>query len=382
MGAPGRAPGALAVDFWEMVGVLIPARRIDLQPIQVRRSRRLAAEGHVVVQLGQMVEPTQVVARGPGAVEPRIIDLASELEVPPREVVRYLQRRPGDALGLDQVLATRRGPLGMRPRVVRAPLAGVIREFFEPTGELILVPNNHGEELKALFPGRVVDVVSRWGVVVGFTCVRAEGLTGVGPTVSGPLVAIGDQPDHRLQADDLGPRVRFGVLLVGSLDADAVVASTHARVVGIVAGSVSRDEWERILRLASRPAVMLLEGFGDSGLSRFAWDGLRRYDGWSVILDASREHLETSWPELLIPVEAPAEATEADPLQLSAGALVRFCDPQGNPRLAEVLRVGQFPAPLASGHVHPWIEVLVDGRRQRVSQRAIELVGTTPVTSA
>lgn len=351
----------------------VASRRIELRPTPVSRSRLLRNDGRIVAHVGERVGPDRVVARGTKPVEPIIVNLAQELGVPVKEAGRYLQCRPGASVGLDQVLATRGGPLGFRPRIARASVAGTVREVLEETGELVLIPEAMEEVASALLPGEVVAHVGRRGVVVQTMALRAEALVGVGPLVTGALLPIGQTADHDLGAADLGPAVRGAILLVGKISADAVVAAYHGKVAGIVAGTCPLEAWSKISRSDTAPSVVILEGFGETGLSSLAWSGLGRCAGWSVVLDASREHPEASWPELLVPVEAPADV---DPLpsDLTAGALARVCRGPLSPRVFEVAKVGRFPTRLGSGIEHRWIEIVVEGRRERVSQRAIELV--------
>ncbi|MGH2461985.1 MAG: hypothetical protein ACRDIY_24275 [Chloroflexota bacterium] len=354
---------------------VVASRTIVLRPTPVSRSRLLRNDGRIVARLGERVGPERVVARGTKHVEPIVVNLAQELGVPVKDVGRYLQCRTGASVGLDQVLATRGGPLGFRPRIARASVAGTVREVLEDTGELVLIPNAAEDAVSALLPGEVVGHVGRRGVTVRAMALRAEGLVGAGPIASGALLPIGQAADHELGAADLGPAVRGAILLVGRVDADAVVAASHGKVAGILAGTCAPDEWSKIARSDAAPSVVILEGFGDSGLSELAWSGLSRCAGWSAVLDASREHPEAGWPELLIPVEAPADAGSPPP-DLMAGALVRVCRGPLAPRVFEVARVGRFPARLGSGLDHPWIEIVVEGRRERVSQRAVELVAS------
>src|SRR6185437_14631468 len=170
------------------------------------------------------------------------------------------------------------------------------------------------------------------GVIIRTMALRAEGLVGVGPLVTGSLLPVGQVSDHDLGAADLGPSVRGAVLLVGTISADSAVAAYHGKVAGIVAGTCSPEEWSKISRADTIPPVMILEGFGATGLSSLAWNGLSRCACWSVVLDASREHPEASWPELLIPVEAPFDADQP-PNDLTPGALVRVCRGPLSPRV-------------------------------------------------
>lgn len=354
----------------------IATRLIDLRPIRLTRSRLLDVDGRVVVRPGEKVDPEQVVARGPRKVAPLVINLAAELGVAPRDCARYLQRRVRESVVLDQVVASRGGPLGFRPRVVRAPVAGVIREMLEETGELLLEPEVDETEITAVFPGSVLSIVGRRGITLETVALRAEGLAGIGPLVSGALLPVGPTADHALAAEDLDERVRDTILLVGRIEADAVVAASHAKVAGLVAGTCTTAEWERIQKLAAHPSIVLLEGFGEHGLSALAWDGFRPYGGRIAVLDPHPHHVEANWPELVLPVGADA-SDQPGPLELGPGAWVRICQGPHAPRVAEVARVSQLPSLLACGLEHRWVEVVLDGRRERVSQQAIELVATT-----
>jgi hypothetical protein len=341
----------------------------------IRRSRLLSGEGQVTVRAGEVVEPDQIVVRGPILGEPVVVGLADELGVDALEVDRYLQRRPGEELTEDSILATRSGPLGFRPRVVRAPVAGLFRDYIRESGELVLLPTSKAEEVvSAVFPGTVVDIVPRRGVVVESTALRAEGLVGCGDVAPGTLAVLGDGPDYLLRPENLNTDSAGKVLLVGRINAEAAGAAKRAGVVGVVAGSCRTDEWERISQRDGGPGVVILEGLGGDGLSRFSWNGLKPYDGRTVILDGSPASPEADWPELVIPVGASPDPDAIHGVTLASGAMVRITSGPLAQRIMEVIRVGRHPTFLESGHDHPWIEVLVDGQRHRLSQYAVEFV--------
>jgi len=353
-------------------------RPIDIRPVRVRRSRLLDGEGRVLVQVGEIVDERQAIARGSPHREPVIVDVAAALGVRPREAHQYLRHRVGDRVGLDQIIAARSGPLGLRPRVARSPVAGTIQAVIEISGEVVIRPDVGEEILQALFPGTVVSVVPRRGATIETITLRAAGLAGVGRVVSGPLLPLGDGPGHLLQAAQLLPMVRDSIILVGQIEADVVVAAAVARVAGIAAGTCRPEEWEKILRLDQRPTIVVLEGFGQTGLSPLAWDGLGAQVGHRAILDGECKHPEAVWPELLIPRGTAAGPLAEEEREICPGALVRLCSGPLAPRVAPVIRVSRFPSRLESGLEHPWVEVLLDGRRQRVSLHAVELVAPAP----
>ena len=84
----------------------MPTESVALYPSQaqvmplamIRRVRSLPVPGEVLVQKGERVEPTQVVARVHQTQDFRILDVARALRVPPSQVKRFVVKATGAAV--------------------------------------------------------------------------------------------------------------------------------------------------------------------------------------------------------------------------------------------------------------------------------------------
>lgn len=357
-----------------MIGVA--TRLADFRPRRLRRTRSMGFDGRVLAHVGERAPSDRVIARGRPKTAPVIVGAARQLGIEGLALSRFLQCRPGDSVAVDEVLASRGGPLGVGARVARSPVTGVVQGWLEDTGEIVLIPASDEEDLFALIPGTVVGTVPRRGVTLETTAIQLECLLGLGKPTVGAIQVIGETADHILDASDIKSDLAGCLVVSGGLAPQAVDAARQAGVSGIVVGSVSAGDWRMLRQHAGLPSVIVLEGFV-GGMSQFVWNGFRSHQGAFAILDPARQHPEAHWPEVLIPLEVHSGTSVREPM-LRPGSLVRLSGAGFESRIAEVSRVGRFPRLLANGLDHPWVEVLVDGRREVVSQRSIELMCEHP----
>src|SRR5690348_3583199 len=100
----------------------------------VRKARRLPLTGTVVAKVGQRVKAEDVVARTdlPGKVFP--VNLANQLGALPEEVPEAMKKKPGDTIQKDEVLAFKKGFLGLFNSEFKSPITGVVESVSKVTG--------------------------------------------------------------------------------------------------------------------------------------------------------------------------------------------------------------------------------------------------------
>src|SRR5712692_4569995 len=106
-----------------------------LSQVRVVRERLLPRAGEAVVNPGDRVEPTDVVARAAVPVSPRVVNIAQMFKVSTVRAKGLLLKKVGDPFEKDEVLA-RKKPLLGQGLVCRAPSAG--RLLAEHDGEVLL----------------------------------------------------------------------------------------------------------------------------------------------------------------------------------------------------------------------------------------------------
>ncbi len=222
----------------------------------IRRERVLPASGRVVARAGQKVAATDVIAEARLVTQHLVLDVSRGLGIPPDEVDRTITRKIGEDVSQGDVIA---GPVGLIPRVIRAPKDG--RVVTIGGGQVLLELESQPFELKAGIPGTVTELFPDRGAVIETTGALIQGVWGNGQIDSGVLVALARSEDEELTADRFDVSMRGSVLLGGTCSqADTLRAAAQVPLRGLILGSISGDLAPVALQL--KMPILVLEGFG------------------------------------------------------------------------------------------------------------------------
>lgn len=284
----------------------------------IRRERLLPAPGQVLVSPGEMVGPTDAVARCQLPGEVRVLDVCRALGVQRDRAAKYMRKTVGDTVKADDVLAAPGGPFGRLKKSCRSPLDG---EIVEIRGGLILIESPATTfELRAHIKGQVTNVMPNRGAVISASGTLIQGMWGNGGEAEGVLKVVADSPKKPLRSRSIDVSCH-GTVVVGGriLDEEVLEQAVEARVRGIIAGSVSA---ELCPRLKSLPfPVLITEGFGSLFMSQQVFDLLQSNAGREAMLSADTQTRRgAKRPEVLIPLRAdeelPHEETGMNPLKV------------------------------------------------------------------
>ena len=284
----------------------------------IRRERLLPAPGQVLVGPGEMVGPTDAVARCRLPGEVCVLDVSQALRVQREQVPKYMRKAVDDTVKAGDVLAAPGGPFGRLKKSCRSPLDGKIVEI---RGGLALIESPATTfELRAHIKGQVTNVMPNRGVVISASGTLIQGLWGSGGEAEGVLKVVVDSPNKPLRSRSIDVGCH-GTLVVGGriLDQQVLEQAVEARVRGIIAGSVSA---ELCPLLQSIPVpVLITEGFGSLSMSQQVFDLLQSNAGREAMLSADTQTRRgAKRPEVLIPLradeEVPHEETSMNPLKI------------------------------------------------------------------
>jgi hypothetical protein len=208
-------------------------------------------------------------------------------------------------------------------------------------------------ELTALYPGEIVAVMPRSGVVIETTGALVQGDMGFGPSFRATLhcpVPTGDVP---LLAGQISDDHMGGILVGGrTLDVAAIEQAVDCRVQGIIVASVRSDLLPFIRK--SGLSVIVSEGLGDVAMPAGTFELLAEYVGQEVSFAPTPEHTSQAHkPELYgyVPVEEgeerPATIDRGAPLQI--GTRVRVLRAPWLYAEGEIVSLPDVPQRLASG---------------------------------
>jgi hypothetical protein len=287
----------------------------------IRRERLLPVAGRVVVRAGQKVNATDVIAEARLESSHVLLDVRRGLGVPARQADGLIQRKMGETVSEGDVIA---GPVGLFPRVMRAPSDGHIVAV--GGGQVLLERQGGMFELRAGISGSVSELIADRGAVIETTGALVQGVWGNGRMDQGMLAVMVASPEEELTNDRLDVSMRGAVILGGYCgDAEALQTAASLPLRGLILASMPAELAPVALRL-SMP-VLVLEGFGRLAMNSVAFKILTTNDKREAIVNAELwDRFSGVRPEVVIPLpasgrlEAPHEGED-----LVAGQTVRIC---------------------------------------------------------
>jgi transcription antitermination factor NusG len=323
-----------------------PARASIVAFTELKRERRLPIAGEVLVAVGDSVEPADIIARGPQKSETCVIDVAKSLSVSEHQAGQYMQKEIGDTVEIGEVIAAKKGPIGLLGKTCRAPVSGSIIAINR--GQVLLQSmvkesreTAKESELPALIRGKVVEIINGYGAVIETKAGLIEGIWGWGGASTGLLKVLVNSRDEPLTtaAIDIASQ---GHILVGgtSIDQAALLRAAEVKVSGIVVGSVHASLAELEPKLPY--PVLITEGLGQVPMAAVIFELLRSYDGeMAYIRGPLKSDGRQKRPELLIFPATRGQVTPVDrSTLLQEGTTVRVTR---EPYMGRVGKVKSIP---------------------------------------
>jgi hypothetical protein len=294
---------------------------IQVTPLtSIRRERTLPVPGRVLVDIGDRVEATQVIARTDLPGDFHVLSAARLLGVRASRVKRHLQVKVGDRVHRGQVIAKRRGLI---PRSVKSPADGVLAAI---SGQYVLIETRPTTfELLAYIQGTVTSVQEQQSVVIEAIGAVIQAAWGAGSENVGVLKCMVKEPGEPLETEAIDPSCH-GMILVGGtgMDERVLERAEEFEARGIVVGGLQPELLPQVKHTPF--PVVVTEGIGSVPMSTPAFRLLSTHDGRDASISAQ---IQTRWgivrPEVII--QLPAETLPPAPTQpgtpLTIGTQVR-----------------------------------------------------------
>jgi len=282
----------------------------------IRRERVLPVRGKVVVRKGQSVAATDTVAEADLSTRHLLLDLVRGLGMPAEKADQQIKVQAGAPVSEGDVIA---GPVGFPRRTVRAPQDGKV--LLAGSGQVLLELKSEPLELKAGFPGEVIDLLPERGAVIQATGALIQGVWGNGRVDFGLMYALSKEPDHQLTADQLEVSLRGAVVLAGFVgDAETLKTAEELPIRALILSCIDPLLLPVATRL--RIPVLLLDGFSRRPMNTAAFNLLTTNEQREVAVNAAKwDRFAGVRPEVMIPLPAsgslqmPPEALEFTPGQ-------------------------------------------------------------------
>ncbi len=342
-----------------MAHAYTPGLKVTEQ-LLVEKRRILPLKGKVVVNIGDKVNPDDVVARTelPGNVVP--INVANKLGIPPEDIFDFMVKKEGDPVEENEVIAIKKFPIIKSwSTTCKSTISGSIESISNITGQVLLRGLPIPVEVKAYIQGEVTEIIPDEGVVVSCVASFVQGIFGIGGETSGNIKVV--TPDNATVLDEqfITPELKDKIIVGGSLvTAAAMKKAIAVGVRGIVIGGFDDKDLRDFLGYDIGVAItgsediditlVVTEGFGKITMAQKTFDLLKRHEGEMACMNgATQIRAGVIRPEVVIPhpAEKAAEVEEEKATigGLAIGSPVRVIR---HPYFGRLGTVVDLPAPL------------------------------------
>lgn len=283
---------------------------------KIRRERILPIPGRVLVHTGQKVMATDVIAETKLVNQHVLLDISSILGISPDQTERILKVSVNQVVAEGDILA---GPVGIIPRVVRAPHNGSIVHFSE--GQLLFELETQPFQLRAGMEGVIKGLIAERGAILETTGALVQGVWGNGQIDQGTLNVKANSPKDELTPEMLDTETRGMIVLGGHIaKSETLKVLQQLSVRGLIVASITAN----LVPLAAQCKfpVLVLDGFGRIPMNSMAFKVLSTNNSREIAVNANGwERYSDSRPEVIIPlpatgdVEIPRAAEELAPGQ-------------------------------------------------------------------
>ncbi|MBU0609811.1 MAG: hypothetical protein KKI08_18145 [Armatimonadetes bacterium] len=371
-----------------MAHAYTPGLRVTEQAL-LRKLRRLPLPGRMLVQVGDTVRATDVVAATelPGNVT--TVNIAREMNCQPNEVPGYMVKQVGDGVEAGEVLAEAKSFFGLFHSYAKAPVPGTIESISEITGQVLLRGAPTPVSLEAYIDGTVVELAGDEGVAVETVGALLQGIFGLGGETYGELRFACAAPDEPLTPERIGEDCA-GKIIVGGSHAGlaALRRAIEVQAKAVVVGGVSDTDVDELLGYHLGVAVtgheklgltlVVTEGFGAIPMAQRSFELLRAREGRSAsVSGATQIRAGVIRPEVIIadPGAQPVTSDEAETGLINLGSPIRLIREPYFGQLATVTALPEEPRQIPTeAHVRVLQAKLEDGTEVTVPRANVELI--------
>ncbi len=266
---------------------------------KIRRERVLPVPGKVLVHSGQRVSATDIIAEAHLTQKHLLLDVSGMLGISADQADKVLKVSADQVVGEGDILA---GPVGIIPRIVRAPQPG--RIIYCNEGQILFEAESQPFQLRAGMEGIVKGLISERGALLETTGALIQGVWGNGEVDQGMLLLATSSPKDELLPDMVDVSMRGMILLAGHISKpETLKAIQRGAVRGLITASITSN----LVPIASQAGypILVLDGFGKITMNSYAFRVLATNEKREVAVNASNwDRYTDSRPEVIIPLPA------------------------------------------------------------------------------
>lgn len=297
----------------------------------VYKQVRLSQPGTVLVRTGQEVKVGDVLAEAVIPEEFQVFDIVNHLKIHPSRLDQHLKRMNGEPVSKGDVIAQKPGLI---TRIFRASQDGRIVSLRE--GRVTLAMGERKLQVAAPIAGTVVELIPRFGAVIGLAGSLIQGVWSNGLNANGSFTRLEfdfNDPQQRGRLPEVKDKIVFSEAIITPERFHLLQAKKPAAIVlpSLMPALVHEA-------LNTTTAVISLNGFGDQEIDPISLGLLEKMQDQEVFLLSDGIGQAA---ELVLPGEAGKNSALFDEeVSLGVGSLVRLL---GEPYLGSTGRVLELP---------------------------------------
>ncbi|MBT3519345.1 MAG: hypothetical protein HOC41_04845 [Candidatus Marinimicrobia bacterium] len=305
----------------------------------VKKNRRLPIKGKVTKNIGDILNPNDIVATTdlPGNVQ--MVKVANLLNIGPADVLDVMMVSDGDSVKKGEMIAQTEGMFGFFKSDVKSPIDGTIESISGVTGQIVMRDAPIPVEVDAYMTGVVKEIIPEEGVIVESEAAFIQGIFGIGGESRGNMEILVKDREQELTADLLNESHKGKIVVGGSfISLETYKKALSLGVAGVVIGGFNYYDLEDILGYTLGVAItgsedlvtslIVTEGYGNIRMGSRTYDLLKEHDGKFVSINgATQIRAGVIRPEIVIPLkddEIPKTPIhESEEKGIGEGSLVR-----------------------------------------------------------
>ena len=305
----------------------------------VKKNRRLPIKGKVTKNIGDILNPNDIVATTdlPGNVQ--MVKVANLLNIGPADVLDVMMVSDGDSVKKGEMIAQTEGVFGFFKSDVKSPIDGTIESISGVTGQIVMRDAPIPVEVDAYMTGVVKEIIPEEGVIVESEAAFIQGIFGIGGESRGNMEILVKDREQELTADLLNESHKGKIVVGGSfISLETYKKALSPGVAGVVIGGFNYYDLEDILGYTLGVAItgsedlvtslIVTEGYGNIRMGSRTYDLLKEHDGKFVSINgATQIRAGVIRPEIVIPLkddEIPKTPIhESEEKGIGEGSLVR-----------------------------------------------------------
>jgi len=277
------------------------------------KERKLPLAGEVLVNVGDKVNFDTAIAKAsiPGGAE--VISVAGLLGCEPKEVPSLMVKKIGDRVKKGEVIAETPGFFGKFKSRVLSPVDGIIHSVSEVTGQVIVKCDPIKIEINAYVPGKVIQVLPKYGAIIETRGAIVQGIFGIGGETHGEIKMIVDSPNEEVTEGNISSNCAGKILIGGSaISLNALKKALEVGAKGVVVGGIDSDVldsfvgYEISIGITGHEQIgltlMITEGFGRMNMALRTFNLLKTFEGYMAAMNgATQIRAGVIRPEVIIP---------------------------------------------------------------------------------